>query len=249
MDEVWVPSEFNLQTFANAGVPAHKLFKVPETIDLDLFHPQGPRLELDRKRRFIFFSCFNWCLRKGWDLLLDAYLEEFTPTEPVLLLIKTWGGHRPELRLDERHAAVGFIEGFRSAASMAELYRSAHCFVLPSRGEGWGRPYMEAMATGLPVIGTGWGGNLEFMDQNNSFLLDAPLAPVSDAAAKETPAYGGGNWASPNKYELRAMMREVFTRYDRARIKGERARADLERRFSYDQLAGILGARLSHLVH
>ncbi len=38
-------------------------------------------------------------------------------------------------------------------ADMPSLYKSVDCFVLPSRGEGWGRPQVEAMAMGLPLIG------------------------------------------------------------------------------------------------
>jgi len=37
---------------------------------------------------------------------------------------------------------------------MPRLYKSVDAFVLPSRGEGWGRPHTEAMSMGLPVIGT-----------------------------------------------------------------------------------------------
>ena len=42
---------------------------------------------------------------------------------------------------------------------MAALYRSVDAFVLASRGEGWGRPWMEAMTTGLPTIDTRGSGN------------------------------------------------------------------------------------------
>lgn len=42
------------------------------------------------------------------------------------------------------------------ARAMPSLYKAADAFVLPSRGEGWGIPYMEAMAMGLPTIGTNW---------------------------------------------------------------------------------------------
>jgi len=43
-----------------------------------------------------------------------------------------------------------------AARAMPSLYKAADAFVLPSRGEGWGIPYMEAMAMGLPTIGTNW---------------------------------------------------------------------------------------------
>jgi glycosyltransferase involved in cell wall biosynthesis len=43
--------------------------------------------------------------------------------------------------------------------NLPRLYTGADAFVLPSRGEGWGRPHIEAMAMGLPTIATNWSGN------------------------------------------------------------------------------------------
>jgi glycosyltransferase involved in cell wall biosynthesis len=47
--------------------------------------------------------------------------------------------------------------------ALARLYRAADAFVLPTRGEGWGRPLLEAMVMGVPVIATNWSGHTEFM--------------------------------------------------------------------------------------
>jgi glycosyltransferase involved in cell wall biosynthesis len=38
--------------------------------------------------------------------------------------------------------------------------------------EGWGIPYMEAMSMGLPTIGTNFGGQLDFMNDKNSYLIE-----------------------------------------------------------------------------
>ena len=53
-----------------------------------------------------------------------------------------------------RAPKIVMIEEFVGEDEMPALYAAADAFVLPSRGEGWGLPYMEAMAAGLPVIGT-----------------------------------------------------------------------------------------------
>ena len=45
---------------------------------------------------------------------------------------------------------------------MAALYRRAHAFVLPTRGEGWCLPLLEAMVAGVPAVATAWSGLLEF---------------------------------------------------------------------------------------
>jgi len=55
---------------------------------------------------------------------------------------------------------------------MPKLYKSFNAFVLPTRAEGWGLPFIEAMSMGLPTIGTNWGGQVDFMNKDNSYLLD-----------------------------------------------------------------------------
>jgi glycosyltransferase involved in cell wall biosynthesis len=43
-------------------------------------------------------------------------------------------------------------------ADFPRFYKAGDAVVLPTRGEGWGRPQVEAMAMGLPVISTNWSG-------------------------------------------------------------------------------------------
>src|SRR5690606_7893873 len=79
----------------------------------------------------------------------------------------------------------------------------------PSRGEGWGRPYMEAMASGLPTIGTRASGNLDFMHDGNAVLIDAVLTPVPDEAVREIPVYAGQSWYDPSAAQLRGALQRV----------------------------------------
>src|SRR5438128_8701674 len=56
---------------------------------------------------------------------------------------------------------------------MAGLYTACQSLVHPYRGEGFGLPIAEAMASGLPVIVTGYGAALDFCNDDNAFLLPA----------------------------------------------------------------------------
>ncbi|NTW38230.1 MAG: glycosyltransferase, partial [Syntrophobacteraceae bacterium] len=191
MDEVWVPTEFNVQTFQKAGVRA-PLHVVPEGIDAGFFHPDAAPLDIPGRRRFMFLSVFEWIHRKGWDLLLRSWAESFSSEEDVCLVLRTYPVNAidtpsPQIEIERRidhffRTALGrareevapiIVLGRQvPQVVMPGLYSAADAFVLPSRGEGWGRPYMEAMACGLPVLGTRWGGNLAFMNDNNSFMID-----------------------------------------------------------------------------
>lgn len=52
-----------------------------------------------------------------------------------------------------------------------QLYKSADALVIPTRGEGWGRPQMEAMAMELPVISTNWSGLTAFLNDETGYPI------------------------------------------------------------------------------
>ena len=85
-----------------------------------------------------------------------------------------------------RTAPVRVIAQKLPADEIPRLYAAADAYVSASRGEAWGRPYMEAMAMGLPTIGTRFGGNLEFMSDANSWLVDGKLVPVPGRRRRRT---------------------------------------------------------------
>lgn len=260
MDYVWVPTEFNRETFANAGVEAKRLVVIPGTLDVAAYDPQTLPLPIEGARGYNFLSVFDWTLRKGWDVLLRAYLEEFRADEDVSLILKThsslgfttaqivetvsesirkWGFDL------EKIPDIIFQDSLIPAPQMPALYAAADCFVMPSRGEGWGRPYMEAMAMALPVIGTNWSGNTAFMDAANSYLLDCTVCDVPEIGWCETPTYRGHRWAEPNRAHLRSLLRGVFTRREEAREIGKKARQAIAARFDYATVSALMLAEIA----
>ncbi len=243
MDEVWVPSAFNLETFVAGGVPREKLRLFQPGLDLAPFRAARPSYPIPGKRGFTFLSVFQWSLRKGWDVLLEAYVRAFTKDDDVCLAIRAYPGYRkdPPLRQRiERHLKklglrardcppILLIDEFLSEERMVDFYAAGDAFVLPSRGEAWGLPYMEAMAAGLPTLGTRWGGQLDFMTDENSYLIDAlELEPVGAEQTAENAYYTADQrWARPSVEHTAELMRTVFDRRDEARARGRRARADI----------------------
>lgn len=256
MDEIWVPTEFNRETFAFAGVRPEKLRVVPGTIDLSAYNPNCEPLSIEDARGYNFLSLFDWQTRKGWDVLIRAFVEEFSVNEDVSLIIKTHSsfGYSTQKIVEmvanfltetagcdlDKIPLVIFQDSNIPDAQMPNLYRAADCFVLPTRGEGWGRPFMEAMAMGLPVIGTGWSGQTAFMNRENSLLIDYTLTEVPESSWREIPTYRGHKWAEPSLSHLRKLMRQVFEDRRAAKETGERARTHLEENFSYARVAKIL---------
>ena len=64
-------------------------------------------------------------------------------------------------------------------AEIEALYATAHCLAYPSRAEGFGLPIAEAMARGIPVIATAYGGHMDFCSEATAWLIDYRLVPVA----------------------------------------------------------------------
>jgi glycosyltransferase involved in cell wall biosynthesis len=245
-DEVWVPTDWNVETFQRSGVPAEKLRVLPGTLDFELFDPAATMpVPIDGARGFTFLTSFDFSDRKGWDVLLDAWADAFDPDEDVSLVLKCLALEVPVAEIEERIKAhlgsrrtAPILLDIRllSASALPGLYRAADAFVLASRGEGWGRPLMEAMAMGLPTIGPRSGGNLGFMNDRNSWLVDGAVVSIPASAKLHSEVYRGHRWFEPDRDSLVSILRDVACRgADSPRAVG--ARADLMERFGNQVVA------------
>jgi len=126
------------------------------------------------------------------------------------------------------------------------LYKSVDAFVLPSKGEGWGRPQVEAMSMELPTIATYWSGPTEFMTYDNSYPLNySRLEPVDDSAG---PGTKGHKWVLPSKFHLRKLMRHLVDNPEEGRMKGKQARQDLINNYSVERVSQIVNDAVSKAV-
>ena len=97
MDEIWVPSRFNVETFAQSGVERDKLRVMPESVDETEFDPaKHEPLPLPGRAACNFLSIFEWSRRKGWDVLLAAYLREFSAEDDVCLYLRAYLFSKPD---------------------------------------------------------------------------------------------------------------------------------------------------------
>lgn len=241
MDQVWVPSQFGLEQFVSSGVKREKIAVVPEAVDTDHFNPSVEPLDLGPglQGQYLCLSVFKWEKRKGWDILLRAYFEEFTGADNVLLIIKTQpfhsgGGFHSQVLQEIAQAQEAGADAKNPARyqllsqnlalkDLPRLYRAADAFVLPSRGEGWGQPYVEAMSMALPVIGTNWSGCTEFL--HSDVALPLPLDGLE-------PAENGiGQWAQPSRAQLRRLMRYLQQHPQEGKAIGKAARQRMVERF------------------
>jgi glycosyltransferase involved in cell wall biosynthesis len=248
-DRIWVPTIFNLGTFEGAGVRPELLRVLPGTIDLNRFTPQAPPRRLPGAVGFTFLSNFTFQERKGWRELLQAYVLEFAGDDEVTLALKLSTGFVSAG--DIRARVDAFVEGLGvqtsrrpriviahdevSDTEMAGFYTGCDAYVSPTRGEGWGRPLMEALACGCPTIASRWSGQLAFLDDAHAWLVDGRVVPVPDDIDNET--FRGQRWFQPDVDALRAAMRAVARDPAAARARALAARPRLEAEFGLPAIA------------
>lgn len=190
--QYWAHSAWIAEQARAAGVAADRIRIVPHGIDPGIFRPDGSRLELPAGKGFRFLFVGGVSLRKGTDVLLEAYRRAFTAADDVCLVLKDHSGDLfyrenhardriKELQADPEAPAILHLDAFLSEADLAALYRSCDVGVFPYRAEGFCIPILEAMACGTPAIVPAFGACLDFCGTETSYLVQVRRirAPVS----------------------------------------------------------------------
>lgn len=189
--------------------------------------------------RFIFATTFDTdsgLHRKNGLGVIDAFELAFPGENSGAMLAIKLNGIRPPLppmraafeRLVRAGKAI-VLEQYMSYPDVLSLYQNCDAFVSLHRAEGLGLGLMEAMSFGKPVIGTGWSGNMDFMDDTNSALVPYVFTPVFDTQ----PEYARErfstqmHWAEPNTSRAVKLMRRVFEDAAYREQIGEKAKADI----------------------
>ena len=208
-DAVFAPSRFVAKALVDSGVA------IP-VLNLGLAPLLQPFAALAGKRErsgpYTFLHVSSAFPRKGLDVLLAAWASAFTAADSVRLVIKTFPNPHNEasaqcagLRaLHPDAAPVELVDLDLSGDELLALYRDADAAVLPTRGEGYNLPAAEAMAAGLPVIVTDWGGHLDFCRPDTARLVRCSLA-----ASGSHLASAHSLWAEPDAADLVAALREA----------------------------------------
>lgn len=252
MDAICVPSEWNKQTFSEAGVKK-PIFVVPPGMELDDELPIKPTAP------FTFYSIFQWTERKNPTNLIKAYFIAMQDKTDVNLILKTYAdfrlpnnrdiivSHIEKIKKDlklKRYPPIQLITDRLSNEDISNLHKTSHVLLSPHRGEGWNMPAMHAMYYGNTVIATNYSGNTQFMTKDNSILLDYFRTPCySDNSF--APFFNGNMfWAEPNVEQLIDNIRWCYNNQSAVSALGLKARTSIINNFnmqnSYNALLQIL---------
>jgi glycosyltransferase involved in cell wall biosynthesis len=251
-DEIWTPSSFCAEAISQVSpIP---VVKIPLSISLP--HPSIDREGLGLpKDKFIFlfmFDFFSIFERKNPTAIIKAFKNAFnSANEDVLLVIKFSNAHifpeqKAELMgLAENYPAIRFIEGHLTKDQVNGLLYSCDCYVSLHRAEGFGLTMAEAMFYGKPVIATAYSSNMDFMNSQNSFLVDYDLIELTE----DIMPYKKGNvWANADINHAAALMRYVFENYEQAKQVGERAAREISSLLGSQAVGKKMKSRLEHII-
>ncbi|MEI6795247.1 MAG: glycosyltransferase [Methanomassiliicoccales archaeon] len=257
LDEVWASSQWGAEIMRR-DIDTN-VFVLPQGVHPAMMNGLSPLSGLQDDARFRFCSVFKWEKRKGPDRLLQAFCEEFSPDEPVDLVLQAFNHHltTPEKWKVERYAQlyymgvpstchVSFVDYLPSFEDLARFYCSCDAFVLPTRGEGWCSPALEAMCCGLPTIITDFGGQKEFCDGSAHLVKVEKMTPAGEAPF--IPFYDGSYWAEASIEDLRRKMRYVVDHGEKERERAELLAAELREKYSWAHCAQNATARLRELA-
>ncbi len=247
VDEVWASSRF-LETVYRAQtskpvvhMPLHVRIVPPIAMAeiQDVFDGAFTFLSV-----FDFFSRIE---RKNPAGTITAFRRAFPAgDEPVRLVLKTINGERrPQdfeaiRRLTRGDRRIIIVDGAITTAELCGLIDQADAYVSLHRAEGFGRPLVEAMLLGTPVIGTQWSGSADYLSEGTGYPVRSSLRPVG---RHEYP-FAAGEWADPEIDHASALMRTAFRDRAGSRLRSERARRDAEAAFGLDAVASKVRDRL-----
>ena len=203
-----------------------KIKVIPHGVNLDLFYPK----EIQKER-------FTFVLNKGWRNLEDrggtqyaiqAFLEEFTSKENIELIVKINPAYGiPDIKnlINELKPKDKTDFGIVNVNTdnipyniMVDLYNKADVFIMPTRAESFGLPGIESMACGVPLIVSNFGGQVDYANTENSWIIGGELTEI----VHETQ-YENTKWLTPSIPELRKAMREAYENKELLKEKGKKA--------------------------
>src|SRR5579859_2165430 len=246
-DYLCSPSEFGKQVFMEAGIPEQIIKVIPHGIHAKDYR-QTSTMNLFTKKKFkILVTLAQNHIRKNIPGMLEAYGKAFTKKDDVCLIIK--GKFKPvkmqfDISLKEcldnfyfkypNHAEVKVETNF--IEDMSILYRSVDATYTMSFCEGFYFPAAESIASGKIAIAPNWGGQLDFLNENNSLLVNGK-EENADPKSMYWESKPGAIWFRPSIDDAVEKLRYAYNNYETLNKKVEEQREDFFQKYDWSNIS------------
>ncbi|MCU0511765.1 MAG: glycosyltransferase family 4 protein [Anaerolineae bacterium] len=227
-EQLLVPAPPMVPIYQQHGVtiPVHY---VP--LGVDLFPVEPVAAPPDGPFTFLTYSYGD--TRKGGEVALNAFLRAFGDHPDYRLIIKARDGYQMGWLAGLQHPRVQVLGGAQQEEDWLRLLQAAHCFVFPSRAEGWGMPPRDATLAGVPTIATEWLGMWDVAHWG----LPLPVKELRPCDFRNNPFNADdGLWAEPDEEALIEHMRRTAADYPAALEIARRGRAYLLAQFGWQRI-------------
>lgn len=231
-----------------------RVFTIPLGVDPELFYYDEAGLSTRQywnKNTTVFLNVGKWEVRKGHDELCAAFNAAFKPSDDVELwmmcdnpFLGPDGNYewRKKFAASTMGSNVKFFDRVGAHGELRKIYAQVDCIVSPSHAEGWGLPTLEAMACGAHVIATNYAGHTQFLNKNNSFLLDVTGKEIANDGKW---FHGQGAWCSFSIEQLVEHMRMVHELKQSGQLKPNVAGIENAKTFSWNNSANDIISALA----
>jgi glycosyltransferase involved in cell wall biosynthesis len=230
VDEIWVGSRFVADALTAVSPVPVMSFPLPVSVP-DGIGPDRAALGLPDGFLFLFSFDFNSVFKRKNPLgAIEAFTRAFAADEDVHLIVKSINGGQDPDNLDrlrlaaEPHPNVHLMPDYLSAADKERLTASCDAYLSLHRSEGFGIGMAEALLYGKPVIATGYGGNVDFLDESTGYPVDHRIVEVGADAWPYEPA---ARWADPDLDHAARLMRHVVANPAEAAERAARGAAQI----------------------
>jgi glycosyltransferase involved in cell wall biosynthesis len=239
-----------------------------EGADTDIYKKNAPKEpEIEKifegiKEDFVFLFVGHWLQgelgedRKNVGRLVRTFSEVFKnrPDAPALVMKTSGAGFsvmdRQEMLKKIKHAQstvvgkvpnVYLVHGDLTDKEMNALYNHSKvkAHVSFTKGEGFGRPLLEASLSGKPVIAPAWSGHCDFLNKDLAVLLPGELTPVHPSTINDW-IIENSKWFSVNNSVAAKVLNDVFTNYDKYLPNAEKLRKENAEKFSLKAMEKVL---------
>lgn len=216
------------------------------------------------QEKFCFLFVGHWLRgdlgedRKNVGLLIKVFLETFKQAKvpPPALILKTSGGsfsildkreilkkieaikNTVVLESGQTMPNIYVLHGELTDNEMNSLYNhpkiKAH--VSLTKGEGFGRPLLEASVSGKPVVASGWSGHMDFLNPEESVLVGGELKQIHPSSVWDGVLIRESAWFSPDIQQAANAMAAVFMDYEKFRKQSSKLGKENFKKFSYQSI-------------